>query len=118
MVALLPFKTLIFLFFFHLFYVYFFFQSLIEWSFSALCKNEKREKNNKLGRGYFFYSGIKKVAAVVIKASVYAGFSVVIWLVVWCIYTSIRSFSDNFSYGMKMSSSFFVLFGVLFLLKL
>ena len=29
----------------------------------------------------------------------------------------IRFFSDNFSYGMKMSSSFFVLFGVVFLLQ-
>ena len=38
------------------------------------------------------------MAAVVIKASVYTGFSVVICLVVWCIYTAIRSFSDNFSY--------------------
>ena len=34
---------------------------------------------------------------------------------VYC--TDIRSFSDNFSYGMKMSSSFFVLFWVLFLFK-
>ena len=53
----------------------------------------------------------KKVAAVVIKASVYAGLSVVICLGIWCIYTDIRSFSDNFSYGMKMSSSFFSFLG-------
>ena len=58
------------------------------------------------------------MAAVVIKASVYAGLSVVICLGIWCIYTDIRSFSDNFSYCMKrQSSSFLVLFGGYFLLK-
>jgi len=64
----------------------------------VLCKNKVGRKVIERGRGYFFYSGIKKVEAVLLKSSVYAGFSVVIWLVVWCIYTSIRSFCDNFSY--------------------
>ena len=50
------------------------------------------------GGGWFFYFEIKIVAAVLIKSSVCAGFSVVICLGAWCICTAIRSFPDNFSY--------------------
>ena len=38
---------------------------------------EVKRKVIKRGGGWFFYAGIKKVAAVLNKSSVYAGFSVV-----------------------------------------
>ncbi len=43
----------------------------------VLYKNEKGEKSDRKRKRWFFYAGIKKVAAVLIKSSVYAGFSVV-----------------------------------------
>lgn len=55
------------------------------------------------------------MVVILVKASVYAGFSVVIWLVVWCIYTDIRSFSDNFSYLVcKCPLLFLYFFGFFF----
>ena len=62
--------------------------------------------------------GIKTRVAVVIKASIYAGFSVVICLREHSVFTAIRSFSYDFSYCMQRQfSSFFVLFWGYFLLK-
>lgn len=50
---------------FFTFLVLFFYQSLIKWGFSALCKNEKREKSDKKRKRIFLLFWDKKVAAVV-----------------------------------------------------
>lgn len=63
--------------FFIIFMFHFFFQALIEWGFWYFIRMKRERKVIERGRGWFFYAGIKKVAAVLIKSSVYAGFSVV-----------------------------------------
>ncbi len=62
---------------FYHFYVSFFLSSPYRMGILVLYKNEKGEKSDRKRKRWFFYAGIKKVAAVLIKSSVYAGFSVV-----------------------------------------
>jgi len=58
------------------------------------------------------------MVVILIKASIYAGFSVVICLREHSVFTAIRSFSDDFSYCMQRQfSSFFVLFWGFFSFK-
>ncbi len=101
-------------FFNHFFH--FFFQALIEWGFSALYKNEKREKSGRKRRMVLLCWDKEQWQQLYMHKALNPVFMQVSVLQVWYIYTSIRSFCDNFS-CMQMSSSFWFVFWTIFLSK-